>query len=100
MRKMPLCDVKLSTGYEVSMDFDKFDKDTDHLTNAFIGEIFIPNVKKTGIRKATKVLQNEIVDVCEKLSNKSKTALLSTILWHLVCKKHDRLMKQVKAKKK
>ena len=100
MRKMPICNIKLSTGYKIPIDYNKFDKDMDHLTNALIGEVFVPNTKNLGIKKATRVLQDEIVDFCEKLSSKSKTALLSTIIWNVVCKKHNKIMKSIKVKKK
>lgn len=93
MKRMPICKIKLSTGYEIPIDFGKFDEDINHLTNALIGELLLPNIKKYGIKKAAKILQTEILDTCETLESKTKTSLLSTIMWHLICIKHNRLMK-------
>ena len=94
MKRMPICKIRLSTGYEIQVDFSRFDKDIDHLTNALMGDVLTPNIKKYGMKKAQKILQTEIIDICENLENKTKTALLSTIIWHLICIKLNRLVRR------
>lgn len=96
MPKMPLALVKLSSGYDVQIDFGRFDKDMEHLTNALIGEIFLPALKKGNLKKAAQQLQHEIITACEKMSSKTKSALLTTIMWHRVCEKHSKLMKMLR----
>lgn len=105
VQKMPICNVKLSTGYTIPIDLSDIDKDIGHLCNAFIGEIFMPNLDKLGTKKAVALLQDEIVSVCDKLNNKNKTSLLSVLLWRLVLERYDEIEKKtrkskVKSKKK
>lgn len=88
-------EIELSTGYVVDIDTNDCEEGVSHLCNALIMELFIPNLKKLGAKKATAKLRNEVMGVCCDLDDNAKSDLLDHFLWQSVLARYGEIEKHV-----
>jgi len=86
----------LSTGYEVPIELknDRLEG-IEHLTQALFGEIGLPALKQGEQENIANILTKEITDCVQKLSDREKNVLLSTIIWEFFIEKWKEIEKKV-----
>lgn len=88
--------VRLSSGCKVKVSLEDHFKGIDGLTNALIGEVFLPVGTKKGWKKGVDALQKEVATCVCRMRESEKDFLLSLLIVDLTYQKWEKIRKRLR----